>query len=110
MMAIAESLNTWDISLAVWVRQKRKLTVVPRINLIENIGFGADATHTKFEAFDVQVPANNFLGPIRHPLESEASVKLERRMWRQKSLRWAVFPIRHPLRFLGLVFSYLKNR
>ena len=110
MMAIADTLNTWDISLAVWVRQNRKLTVVPRINLIENIGFGADATHTKFEAFDVQVPASNFFGPIKHPRETRAAMKLERRMWRQKSLRWVVFPIKHPLRFLGLVLAYLKNR
>jgi hypothetical protein len=110
MMAIADTLNTWDISLAVWVRQDRKLTVVPRLNLIENIGFGADATHTKFEAFDVQVPGSNFLEPLRHPLYIGASMKIERRMWRQKSLRWLGFPIKHPLRFLGLVIAYLKNR
>jgi len=110
MMAIAHTLNTWDISLAVWVRQNRKLTVVPSVNLIENIGFGADATHTKFEAFDVQVPASNFLAPIRHPEETRAAMKLERRMWRQKSLRWVVFPIKHPLRFLGSALAYLKNR
>jgi hypothetical protein len=110
LMSIADTLNTWDISLAVWVRQKEKLTIVPRINLIENIGFGADATHTKFEAFDVQIPAMNFLRPIKHPFEVELSSKLERRMWREKSLRWVTFPLKHPIRFLNLVLDYLKNR
>lgn len=110
MMAIANTLNTWDISLAVWVRQQGKLTVVPALNLIENIGFGSGATHTKFEAFDVQIPTSNFSGALRHPSNFMPNEKLECRMWREKSLRWVSFPFQHPIRFWALVLSYLKNR
>jgi hypothetical protein len=110
MMAIANTLNTWDISLAVWIRQVKKLTIVPRLNLVENIGFGAEATHTKFEAFDVQIPISNYSGALNHPAEIAADSKTERVMWRKKTSRWITFPAQHPIRTIRSLLSYLKNR
>lgn len=110
MMKAAHALNTWDVSLAVWIRQRKLLTIIPRLNLVENIGFGQDATHTKFEAFDVVPPVENFPGPIRHPLVLEVDSKLEKRMWRVKSLRWITYPISHPFDFLRRSLRYLKSR
>jgi hypothetical protein len=110
MMAIADTLNTWDISLAVWIRQAQKLTIVPRLNLVENIGFGAEATHTKFEAFDVQIPSSNYSAALIHPKEIAADSKTERVMWRKKTSRWITFPAKHPLRTIRSLVSYLKNR
>jgi hypothetical protein len=110
MMAIANTLNTWDISLAVWIRQVKKLTIVPRLNLVENIGFGAEATHTKFEAFDVQIPNSNYSGALNHPAEIAADSKTESVMWRTKTSRWITFPAQHPIRTIKSLLSYLKNR
>jgi hypothetical protein len=110
MMAIADTLNTWDISLAVWIRQAQRLTIVPRLNLVENIGFGAEATHTKFEAFDVQIPSSNYSAALIHPKEIAADSKTERVMWRKKTSRWITFPAKHPLRTIRSLVSYLKNR
>jgi hypothetical protein len=110
MMDSAKNLNTWDISLAVWMRQFNKLSIIPRLNLIENIGFGEDATHTKFEAFDVQVRRSDFSGQIRHPEALKVSPALERRMWRVKSLRWLTFPLSHPLEFIGRMSRFLLAR
>jgi hypothetical protein len=110
MMSIADTLNTWDISLAVWVRQSKKLTIVPRLNLVENIGFGAEATHTKFEAFDVQIPSSNYSAALVHPKAIAADFKTERVMWRKKTSRWITFPAKHPIRTIRSLLSYLKNR
>ena len=110
MMSIADTLNTWDISLAVWVRQSKKLTIVPRLNLVENIGFGAEATHTKFEAFDVQLPSSDYSAALIHPKVIAADFKTERGMWRKKTSRWVTFPAKHPIRTIRSFVSYFKNR
>lgn len=39
-------LNTWDFQWMVAVWKQSGLTVTPAVNLIQNIGFGEDATHT----------------------------------------------------------------
>jgi hypothetical protein len=98
---IAGTLNTWDVSVAVWIRQNRLLTVVPFTNLVSNIGFGEQATHTKFEAFDVQTPMEDLQGAIRHPERISYNRKHEVQAWRRKSLRWITFPITHPFEFFN---------
>jgi hypothetical protein len=110
LMKVAHALNTWDVSLAVWIRQRRFLTVIPRLNLVENIGFGQDATHTKFESFDVVTPVENFSGPVRHPSVIEVDANLEKRMWRVKSSRWLTYPIFHPFEFFRRSLRYLQSR
>lgn len=61
-------LDTWDYQLALLAWQKNLKSVVPRANLISNIGFGATATHTindasEFSAFPI-VPLDF---PLKHP-------------------------------------------
>jgi hypothetical protein len=107
-MRTAETLNTWDVSLAVWVRQNSKLSIIPKLNLIENIGFGSGATHTKFEAFDVQVPRDDFESEISHPAVIEPDNKTEKMMWLRRRMRWISYPIKHPTKFLMAVRNYLK--
>ena len=107
LMNVAKELNTWDISLAVWMRQFNKFSIIPRVNLIENIGFGDEATHTKFEAFDIQVKRSEFLEPIIHQENIEVSRSLEKYMWRVKSLRWITFPLSHPLEFIRRIRKFL---
>jgi hypothetical protein len=109
LMKLAHKLNTWDVSLAVWIRQQRLLTAIPRLNLVENIGFGQDATHTKFESFDVVPPAQEFSGPIVHPKVITADLHRERRMWRVKSLRWITYPLGHPVDFFRRSLRYLQS-
>lgn len=109
LMKEAHRLNTWDVSLAVWIRQKKLLTVIPRLNLVENIGFGKDATHTVFEAFDVVPSVEDFPGPLRHPLAIEVDSKREKRMWRVKSKRWITFPISHPIEFFRRSIRYVQG-
>jgi hypothetical protein len=110
LMDAAKSLNTWDISLAVWMRQFNKISVIPRINLVENIGFGNEATHTKFEAFDVQVERSDFSMELIHPEHIAVSPNLDKRMWRVKSLRWITFPLSHPVDFIRRMWNFFIPR
>jgi hypothetical protein len=105
-----KSLNTWDISLAVWIRQSKSLTVIPHRNMIKNIGFGAEATHTKFEAFDVEAPVSDLVGQIRHPDSISLDPRIEKLAWRKKSLRWLTFPIQHPIDFFRRILVFLEAR
>jgi hypothetical protein len=52
-------IDTWDYQLTWTFFEKKMLTICPAVNLIENIGFGADATHTFFARPGSRHPANS---------------------------------------------------
>ncbi|MFT6841334.1 MAG: hypothetical protein ACJASR_000092 [Psychroserpens sp.] len=39
-------IDTWDFQLILKLFMYKKMVIVPNVNLIENIGFGSNATHT----------------------------------------------------------------
>ena len=49
-------LDAWDIPLANYMRRKNKVTLIPPVNLVSNIGFGDDATHTSKLGFPLNLP------------------------------------------------------
>lgn len=67
--AIEENtLDTWDFQWDFTVRTNNGLAIVPNVNLIHNIGFGVDATHTKNN--DVRHSCNEakvLSLPLQHP-------------------------------------------
>lgn len=58
-------LNTWDYQWGFAKLSRRQLSAVPCVNLIENIGFGAGATHTAVASGDLQRGVMSF--PLVHP-------------------------------------------
>lgn len=58
--------DTWDFqwTLACWAH--RGLTCTPNANLVENLGYGPDATHTT-EGTSPTTPAMPIDTPLRHP-------------------------------------------
>jgi hypothetical protein len=61
-------IDTWDYqwTFACWIQNC--LTILPEVNLISNIGFNVDATHTSCEndkSANIPVEAMGF--PLRHP-------------------------------------------
>jgi hypothetical protein len=46
----AGRIDTWDYQWILTVWRERAVIVRPTVNLVRNIGFGADATHTSYEA------------------------------------------------------------
>lgn len=64
----AGELDTWDYQwgLACWINSG--LSIRPHVNLISNIGFTPDATHTKdTENSSANLPTEAMEFPLRHP-------------------------------------------
>lgn len=64
---LSNGINTWDYQWTITIMLNNGLTIMPNENLIKNIGFGIDATHT----VDVnsKIPNNELgtIGTIVHP-------------------------------------------
>lgn len=64
----AGRVNTWDYQwlFACWAQHG--LSVVPEVNLVTNIGFGANSTHTSaHDATTAELPAREMPFPLAHP-------------------------------------------
>lgn len=64
----AGKINTWDYQLTLINFFQHGLSIIPNINMISNIGFGANSTHTSQEdSVYANIPRKE-LGEITHPL------------------------------------------
>lgn len=64
----AENANWWDYQWSFTLFSNSGLSIVPHINLIENIGFGEDATHTLSTNDNrKENKAHAIKLPLRHP-------------------------------------------
>ncbi|HWK45056.1 MAG TPA: hypothetical protein VNT30_10060 [Stellaceae bacterium] len=62
-------IDTWDYQWQFTILRQQGLTIVPNANLVSNIGFGPDATHTKDTGGRGAVVPVHALGALRHPSE-----------------------------------------
>lgn len=62
-----EKANTWGFPWMFTVRCLGGLSILPSVNLVENLGIGADSTHTKADAAHLQVPARSLALPVGGP-------------------------------------------
>jgi hypothetical protein len=77
-------VDTWDTQweFACWVQSG--LTIVPRYNLVENIGFGRDATHTKATSHRLAAMSTRAMDfPLLHPDTVLADMAFDRRLMRE---------------------------
>ena len=60
-------IDTWDYQwcFANWVQGR--INVMPSVNLISNIGFGHDATHTTMSSPLANLPTSPVIFPLKHP-------------------------------------------
>jgi hypothetical protein len=61
------ALDTWDVSWTFTALTHGMLQVVPNVNLISNIGFGANATHTHVVGVHANMPTQAITFPLTHP-------------------------------------------
>ena len=63
----ANAIDTWDFAWAYTCMKQGGLTILPNVNLVSNLGFGADATHT----MDINSPLSNLptesISRLEHP-------------------------------------------
>ncbi len=62
-------LSTWDFAWTFNCWDHGWLTVLPSTNLVQNVGFGEDATHTKGSDGGLSRPARKLTWPLVHPKE-----------------------------------------
>ena len=67
----AGQIDTWDMVWQFSCWQQGFLTVIPAVELVENIGFGVDATHTLDERSPLG-PPGSLSFPLRHPTVMQA--------------------------------------
>ncbi|HIK33398.1 MAG TPA: glycosyltransferase [Oscillatoriales cyanobacterium M59_W2019_021] len=69
--------NTWDYAwvFACWMRDG--LVILPNVNLISNLGFGAEATHTKEVNIFSNMKAEEMIFPLVHPTSIVRDIKAD---------------------------------
>lgn len=60
-------IDTWDYQLKLINFFNNGLCIVPNVNLISNIGFRSDATHTHTPDFFANIPLGQLDAEIKHP-------------------------------------------
>jgi hypothetical protein len=68
-------IDTWDYQWTLCLFRNNGLTVTPNVNLVENIGFGEDATHTK-ERINADLTVHS-IGNITHPSKIERNISAD---------------------------------
>jgi hypothetical protein len=91
--------NTWDYQWTYTILTNNTLAIAPRLNLVENIGFSGDGTHTAVANPNFQLKARGMEFPLRHPLAMIPSRSLDHR----DQMLWLPGPL------LSRAFGRLRN-
>ncbi|MCL1946980.1 MAG: nucleotide-diphospho-sugar transferase [Chitinivibrionia bacterium] len=71
-----EYLRTWDYQLLCLNLMKKQFCVIPKANLICNIGFGENATHTRnSNADNSNIPFGELVFPLKEPSNFEENLQ-----------------------------------
>lgn len=60
-------IDTWDYQWNFSSRLNGRMSIMPNVNLISNIGFGVEATHTTGKSEFSNIPAVPIKFPLKHP-------------------------------------------
>lgn len=60
-------IDTWDYQLFFFSLVQNFLNIIPVVNLVSNIGFGSDATHTTAGSIFLGLPTEPITNPLKHP-------------------------------------------
>ena len=63
----AGEIDTWDYQWVFTCWAQRALAVTPTVNLVSNIGFGPDATHTRRQTRNAELATAPIAFPLSHP-------------------------------------------
>jgi len=59
--------DTWDTQWQLSIEKSHGVAIVPNVNLVQNIGFGVGATHTKGRERPASLNAGELEFPLTHP-------------------------------------------
>lgn len=73
------TIDTWDYQWGFGSRCNGRISVMPNVNLVSNIGFGIEATHTKNLSSLACQSMSEMQFPLKHPTFVSASSELDYR-------------------------------
>jgi hypothetical protein len=77
--AYGQVVDTWDYQWTYSCWLQNGLTALPSKNLVKNIGFGDDSTHTRDSAsWLVALPLESIGTPLKHPSSVERDIEVDR--------------------------------
>jgi len=72
-------IDTWDYQFSYTLLKNQGLCIVPKVNLITNVGFGMEATHTgDVNSTNANIPNFELAFPLTHPLKVVANNSLNK--------------------------------
>lgn len=102
-------IDTWAYRWMASVWYHRGLTATPNVNLVRNIGFGEDATHTRSTRNKLADLTANPLGELAHPQRVEQNVTADAYVFDNalggRELRWPRSLLLRPRR-LAVSFAH----
>jgi len=115
--AHAQEIDTWDYQVVASVWFRGGLTATPNVNLISNIGFGADSTHTVDQDSPFARMTIHSLGEILHPSEVHRDIAADRFdfdwQFGGRNLRWPrsviIMFLRRPYRILKKIIKNIGH-
>jgi hypothetical protein len=73
----ADKKVTWDFQWIYAQWSYGGLAIVPSVNLVSNIGYREDATHTKKKSKLSNIPTSEMAFPLKHPLLLSRNLKID---------------------------------
>lgn len=109
----AGKIDTWDHQWTTSVWYQKGLTVTPNVNLVSNIGFGPDATHTIYSDSPWAGMQTQELGCLIHPSCLEPDIDADRYVFDHhfggRYLRFPWSALRLPRRIAGGIYRRLRE-
>jgi len=76
--AYSDNIDTWDYQWTYAIWENNGINILPEKNLVSNIGFGQNATHTKNEnAHEANMPKGEMGFPLIHPSKLSINEKAD---------------------------------
>lgn len=79
----SKTLDTWDHQWTMTCWKNEMLAIMPNVNLISNIGFGAGATHTTGPSIHADMKTANLQFPLKHPTEVKRDIAADKKSSRE---------------------------
>ncbi len=73
-----KKIDTWDYQWVYTIFKMNRLTIVPNINLVSNIGFGNNSTHTLISGCPLANLKTFSLNKIIHPKQIKQNIKADK--------------------------------
>jgi len=83
-----KKIDTWDYQWVYAVIKNEGLCIQPCKNLVKNIGFRSDATHTKYESAVALREAQKMEFPLLHPVEIKSNWSIDHEIQNRYQALW----------------------